>query len=76
MVEVVKIPENILLDETEKQNNNIQISVDQSTIKVVKSKKRLNIFDFSWFEPVLYDFDFFIGHGEHKRGRNIPKVFY
>jgi len=73
---VVKIPENILLGETGKQNDNIQISVDESTIEVSQSEKELNIFHFSLFGPVLDDFDFVIGHSELKIGNDIPKVFY
>jgi len=73
---VVKIPENILLGETGKQNDNIQISVDKSTIEVGKSEKGLNIFKFSWLGPVLDDFDFVIGHSEPKRRKDISKVFY
>jgi len=73
---VVKIPENILLDETGKQNDNIQISVNKSTIKVGKSKEELNIFDFSWLGPVLDDFDFVIDHSEPKREKDISKIFY
>ena len=76
MAGVVKIPEKILLGETDKQNDNIQISVDESIIEVGKSEKRLNIFDFSWLEPVLDDFDFVTGHSELKRRKDIPKVFY
>jgi hypothetical protein len=28
-----------------------------SPIKISKTQKRLNVLDFSWFRPVLYDFD-------------------
>ena len=47
MTRVGKVPGSILLSEIDKQNNNIQVFIDQSMIEVGKSKKQLNIFNFS-----------------------------
>jgi len=38
ITEVIKIPENILLDEMDNENNNIQVFIDKSIIEVGKSK--------------------------------------
>jgi len=38
VTEVIKIPENILLDEMDNENNNIQVFIDKSIIEVGKSK--------------------------------------
>jgi hypothetical protein len=32
--------------------------MDISPIKISKTEERLNVLDFLWFRPVLYDFDF------------------
>jgi hypothetical protein len=32
--------------------------MDILPIKISKTQARLNVLDFSWFRPVLYDFDF------------------
>jgi len=50
----VKIPQNILLDETGKRNNNIWVLIDKSVVKVGKSKKWLDIFKFSMVSNVIY----------------------
>ena len=49
--------------------------MNKSSIKVTKSK-RLNVFDFSGFQPVKNSFDFIIRHVESVRRKDESKVFY
>ena len=60
----------------DKQNNNIQVFINKSTIKVNKFKKRLNIIDFSLFGPVLDNIDLVVSYDKPAREKNIPKIFY
>jgi hypothetical protein len=38
--------------------NDVRVIVNISHIKISKTQKRLNVLDFSWFRPVLYNFNF------------------
>ena len=47
-----------------KWNCDFGISVNETMVEVGKAEERLNILDFSWYWPILYDLDFFQSHGE------------
>ena len=57
-------------------DDDIGVSVNKLSIKVTKSEKRLNIFDFSGFRPVKNCFDFILRHVESLRRKDESKVFY
>ena len=44
-------------------------------IEVCESEEGLNIFDFSWFRPILDDFDLVFGHSEAVWRENVSEVF-
>ena len=49
--------------------------MNKSSVKVTKSQKRLNIFDFLGFQPVKNCFDFILRHAESVGRKDESKVF-
>ena len=45
------------------------------SIEICESKEGLHIFDFSWFQPILDDFDLVFGHSEAIGRENVSEVF-
>ena len=44
-------------------------------IEICESEEGLHIFDFSWFRPILDDFDLVFGHSEALWRENVSEVF-
>jgi len=56
-------------------NSDFGISKNELSVKVGKTKERLNIFDFLGFGPILDYLDFVRGHGKAFGRQHISKVF-
>src|SRR5882724_8693558 len=56
-------------------NGDFGISENESSVKVGKTEKGLNIFDFLGFGPILDYLDFVRGHGEAFGRQHISEVF-
>jgi len=49
--------------------------VDELAIEICKAKKRLNVFNFARFRPILDDLDFGGVHQQASRRKYITKIF-
>ena len=67
------IPRGVLASEAVKQDGEIGVISDESTVEVGKSKERLHVLDFARGGPVLNDFDLRIVHFEAFRTDNKAK---
>ena len=57
-----EVPSDPLSSQTHERNCNIGVVKNESSIKVCKSEKGLNVLDFVWFGPFLDGLDLVIGH--------------
>src|SRR3979490_1562299 len=56
-------------------NCEVGVIENKMSIEICESEEGLHIFDFSWFGPILDDFDLVFGHSKAIGQENLSEVF-
>ena len=72
----IKLEAGVFVCKAGERNDNIGVVVDEASVEVGETKEGLDILDFPWLGPVLYDFDLVGSHGESIWRQDISEVFY
>ena len=64
---VVEVPRDVLASEASKWDGYVRVILNETTIKVSKTKERLDVFDYPKFRPVEDGLDLVFGHSETVR---------
>ena len=75
MALIGEVPRGTLAGKMRKWNGDFRVSENETMIEVGKSKERLDVFDFPWFQPILDDLDLVRGHGEAFWRQHVSEVF-
>src|SRR6202522_4116486 len=69
-----EIPNNTFASETGKWNHDVGIVENEAAVEISETQKRLNVFDFLWFRPILDSLDFSGRHLQTILGEDETKV--
>ena len=69
-----EFPRSVFAGKLHERNDDVGVVVDESMVKVRKSKEGLNVLNFPWFRPIGDGLNFLCGHGESIRRETETEV--
>jgi len=65
-----------LTSKTSERDHNIRVVENETSIEIGEAEEGLNILNFPWLRPILYDLNLCLVHGESLRRQNVSKIFH
>src|SRR5438309_11034083 len=65
-----------LTSEMSEGDHNIGVVKNETSIEIGEAKKGLDILDFPWLRPILYNLNLCLVHGESLEEQNVSEVFH